>query len=367
MLFLALTILLCLLFLAGLVYLISRFHRFRIIQEIQEKNKRLSWFLAAVPLLLIIVVFLFSPYVAVIGTLHLLAFWGVGDLIAFLIRKGTKKTFRYDFLGIGVVLFTCIYLGFGWHFAHHVYETDYVVDTDKHLSSDSVRVVLIADSHLGEILSGDDFAREMERIEAVHPDLLIIAGDFVDDDSDRANMEKACRALGTLETTYGIYLTFGNHDEGYFEGSRDFTLQDLRDELEKNHVTVLEDETVLINDELYLIGRKDRSEENRMPIEALTVPLDQSKYMLVIDHQPNDYQNEADANVDLVVSGHTHGGHIFPAGYIGVWIGANDAFYGLEQRGNTDFIITSGISGWAIPLKTGAISEYVVIDIQSEG
>ena len=55
--------------------------------------------------------------------------------------------------------------------------------------------------------------------------------------------------------------------------------------------------------------------------------------------------------------------HIFPLGIIGYVFGANDQVYGLEQRDQTQFIVSSGISGWGIPFKTGAISEFVVIDI----
>ena len=52
---------------------------------------------------------------------------------------------------------------------------------------------------------------------------------------------------------------------------------------------------------------------------------------------------------------------------LGLAMGANDAVYGVETRGDTAFVVTSGISGWAIPFKTGTISEYVVIDIQKNG
>ena len=91
-----------------------------------------------------------------------------------------------------------------------------------------------------------------------------------------------------------------------------------------------------------------------------------ARYTVLLDHQPNDYANEAVPPVDLVLSGHTHGGHIFPAGQIGLLTGANDRRYGTERRGDTDFVVTSGISGWAIPFKTGTWSEYVVIDVLPE-
>ena len=103
---------------------------------------------------------------------------------------------------------------------------------------------------------------------------------------------------------------------------------------------------------------------NRVSMAELITPLDKSKYMIVLDHQPADYENQERAGVDLVLSGHTHGGQLFPLNQVGKWIGVNDLIYGHERRGKTDFIVTSGISSWAIQFKTGTKSEFVVIDIQ---
>ena len=86
----------------------------------------------------------------------------------------------------------------------------------------------------------------------------------------------------------------------------------------------------------------------------------------MIDHQPNAYDEEADSGADLVLSGHTHGGHIFPGAYLGEWFGMNDRSYGIEKRQNTQFVVTSGISGWGIPFKTGTFSEYVMINIKED-
>ena len=91
--------------------------------------------------------------------------------------------------------------------------------------------------------------------------------------------------------------------------------------------------------------------------------LNKEKYLISINHQPNDYGNEENT-VDLVLSGHSHGGQMFPLAYIGLLTKANDEFYGLHKRGNTNFIVTSGISDWAVDFKTGAKSEYVVIQIK---
>ena len=85
--------------------------------------------------------------------------------------------------------------------------------------------------------------------------------------------------------------------------------------------------------------------------------------MIVLDHQPTDYAAEAAAEVDLVLSGHTHGGQIIEMKLASLLMGANDRTYGTEKREKTDFIVTSGIADWAIKFKTGTKSEYCIVNI----
>ena len=162
-----------------------------------------------------------------------------------------------------------------------------------------------------------------------------------------------------------VYFIYGNHDKGYFR-YRNFTAAELETALTENGVIILEDESALVDGWYYVIGRQDRSIRSRAGMAELTAGLDESKYMILLDHQPNDYANEAASPVDLVLSGHTHGGHLFPAGQIGLMMGANDRRYGTEVRNGTVFVVTSGISGWAIPFKTGTFSEVVILDILPE-
>lgn len=351
-----------LLALAALAYLLTRFHRFSFIKALEQKSRLLSWLAALLPLLLTgIFVLTFNVTTLIVVLLHLTAAFLLCGLAARLIRRVTKRAVSYNAEGAAAILLTVIYLGIGWYMGHHVFETDYRLEAAKPLKRD-YRIVEIADSHFGITQNGETFKREMRRVQALNPDAVVIVGDFVDDDSDRADMIAACKALGELETTFGVFFVYGNHDNGYYH-YRNFSSAELREELEKNGVVILTDEQVLLDDCLYLIGRRDRSDASRVPMESLMEGLDPEKYAIVLDHQPNDYAAEATAGADLVLSGHTHGGHIFPAGQIGLLMGANDAIYGLKTRGDTTFIVTSGISGWAIPFKTGTFSEFVVIDL----
>lgn len=349
---------------AGIIFLISGFHRFSFISKLGEKNKKLSWALSVIPVLLIAVlpILFINVWATMIILIHLFIFWLVCDLIGKLVRKCCKKKMRFNIEGCIAIVSTAIYLGIGWHLAHHVYRTEYSFETTKKLGQDSLRIVEIADLHAGTTLDCDDFAEQCRRISGEKPDVVIVSGDFVDDDSTREDMLSACRSLGSIDARYGVFFTLGNHDKGYYS-SREFSLEDMYAEMEKNNVNVLVDKSVLVNDSFYIIGRADASDDKRLAMDALMKDVDKSRYIIVSDHQPNDYDSEADAGADLVLSGHTHGGHIFPAGQIGLIIGANDSLYGTESRGDTNFVVTSGISGWAIPFKTGTRSEYVVIDI----
>ena len=132
----------------------------------------------------------------------------------------------------------------------------------------------------------------------------------------------------------------------------------------------LEDDSRLIADSFYIVGRCDRSnglgDASRKSAKELLSQLDKTKYIVMLDHQPHDFDGEADAGADLALCGHTHGGQFIPINKIGEWIGENCLTYGHEKRLGTDFIVSSGISNWTFKFKTGCFSEYVVIDIMSD-
>ena len=353
---------------AGVIYLFTRFLRFGTVQRIAGDRKAVRILLALIPILIGVCFFIADSMNTIIVVLNLMLFWIIGDLITWIVRKvrgvqkkGEKRTGPY-YTGLIVIVFTTVYLCVGCYLAHHVFRTAYELKTEKDLGQDALKIVLFADSHIGTTFDGEGFARHMQTVGQENADLVVIAGDYVDDDSVKEDMIRSCQALGELKTTYGVYYVFGNHDKGYYN-NRDFSRDELVRELEKNGVVVLEDETVLINDSFYLTGRMDRSYEGRKSAGELTRGLDPDKYLIMLDHQPNDYEEEAAAGADLVLSGHTHGGQLIPINRAGEWIGANDRTYGYEKRGDTEFIVTSGISDWAIKFKTGTKSEYAVITV----
>ena len=353
----------------GAIYLASRFARFSFLRKALGERKLLRFLAGLLLMVLIIVVLgaLLGTINAAIAVIHLMVIWLVCDVVSKIVEKKRGRKFTGYYAGAFALGITVVYLGCGWFLAHHVWRTEYGLETDKQVGS--LRIVQFADSHVGSTFDGEGFLKHVQAMQAENPDIVVVIGDFVDDDTSKENMVAACQALGTLKTTYGIFYVFGNHDRGYYGPEyRGYDGNDLIAELEKNHVIVLQDETVMLGDSFYLIGRKDRSESQRggrASMQQLTAGLDPEKYSIVLDHQPADFEAQTAAGVDLVLCGHTHGGQLFPFHRMGQWTGVDDKSYGLEKRGGTNFIVSSGISDWAIQFKTGCKSEYVVIDISS--
>lgn len=356
----------------GNIYLVSRFARFSIIHKAARGRRIVRCIIGAV-----MVILLFAGTWVGLGAInamlviiHLMAIWLICDGINGIMKRRRKVDSEKYYAGAFALGITVVYLICGWYLAHHVWRTEYVLTTDKQVGS--LRVVLFSDSHIGTTFDGEGFAEHIKAIQSENPDIVVVAGDFVDDDTTKEDMIAACEALGTLQATYGVYYAFGNHDKGYYGPEyRGYSGYDLIAELEKNHVVVLQDDVILLDERFYLIGRQDRSEEqrggSRTSMAELVSDLDPDKYSIVLDHQPSDYAAQTAAGVDLVLSGHTHGGQLFPINYMGQWTGIDDKTYGLEKRESTNFIVTSGISDWAIKFKTGCKSEYVVINVLPTG
>ena len=295
---------------------------------------------------------LLSVMNAIVILLHLVVFFLLSGLVCRIVRRVRKKDFRYYWKGWSALTASALYLTAGWVLCHSVRQTDYHLTTDK--LTGSLRIAMLADSHIGTTFDADGFAAHLQTIAAQSPDLLLIPGDFIDSSTSREEMLRACEALGGMHLPYGVWYCCGNHDQGY--------LPELAKAMTECGVHVLADDCMQVDDRFYVAGRRDKY-AGRKDVSALLADADPGKYIILLDHQPNDYDAEAASAADLVLSGHTHGGQLLPVTFVGEWLGMNDKTYGYERRNGTDFIVTSGISCWEIRFKTGTRSEYVIIDI----
>ena len=351
---------------AGGAYMTFAVARFGVLQKLSvSKRMKLLISLGCIVVCFAAVVLFMDVINAIIVFLHVMLFFLLFGLIFRVIKAISGKKPRLYLQGWLALAVSVIYLVIGYILCNNVWQTDYSLKTDKQIGT--LKVALIADSHLCTTFGADGFAKHLDTIMEQDPDILVISGDFVDDGTDRENMVKACEALGKLDVKYGVWFAYGNHDKGYYGSEhRGFSAQDLEENLKKNNVKILMDSYELIDDRFYIVGRKDKSDKDRAELADVIKDVDKDKYIIVLDHQPADYEKESETDADLVLSGHTHGGQFFPVTYVGEWIGANDRTYGYEERNDTEFIVTSGISDWAIKFKTGTKSEFVIINIEQE-
>ena len=264
--------------------------------------------------------------------------------------------------------------------AKYIKTTSYDVIINKTIPErTSIKVVLLADTHFGYNV-GVLHARELVRkINKQKPDLVCIAGDIFDNEYDAVrDPEKLEKTLRGIKSTYGVYACWGNHDlneeilAGFTFKHKDGDLSDIKDPhmkkfLEDSNIHILEDESVLINDQFYVIGRKDASltekiDETRKAPAQLTEKLDRDKPIIMIDHQPKELQELADAGVDLDLCGHTHNGQTFPGNFTIKLMWENPC--GLLSKDNMTNITTSGAGVWGPAMRIGTDSEICSINIQ---
>lgn len=264
--------------------------------------------------------------------------------------------------------------------AKYIKTTSYDVIINKTIPErTSMKIVLLADTHFG-YNAGVLHARELVRkINKQKPDLVCIAGDIFDNEYDAVrNPEKLEKTLRGIKSTYGVYACWGNHDlneeilAGFTFKHKDGDLSDIKDPrmkkfLKDSNIHILEDESVLINDQFYVIGRKDASltekiDETRKAPAQLTEKLDRDKPIIMIDHQPKELQELADAGVDLDLCGHTHNGQTFPGNFTIKLMWENPC--GLLSKDNMTNITTSGAGVWGPAMRIGTDSEICSINIQ---
>lgn len=270
-------------------------------------------------------------------------------------------------LGIGI---------YGIVNARIVHTTPYEITIDKDGGNfQNMKVVLVADLHLGYNIGVSQITKMVDKINAEDPDLVVIAGDIFDNEYEALEDPDALIALfRQIRSRYGIYACYGNHDisekilAGFTFSSKNKKESDPRmDEfLQLAGVQLLRDEAVLINDSVYLYGRPDaqrpgRGITERKTPEEITAELDTDKPILVIDHQPRELDELAAAGVDADLCGHTHDGQLFPLNLTSKLIWKNSC--GYLQVGNMHNIVTSGVGLFGPNMRVATKAEICSITL----
>ena len=332
---------------------IKRFYAYWNIDGTKKKNIIIKYLVVVA--ILVMTCFFFN--IIGMATLHIVIAVMLTDLICFIIGKIIRKRPRIlDFFAVsaipGVVIGAAV-VAYGIFNMSNIIRTEYNITTEKQLG-ETYKVAYVSDIHFGNSIDEEKLIELCEKIESENADMLLLVGDITDQNTDKSEYDFIYSHLGSVKTKYGTYFAFGNHDKI------------KREQIEKHGITVLEDETIDIGDDIILVGHKDASfkdKSTRMTMNDLLKDVDKSKFILLMDHQPSEYDKDREAGVDLQISGHTHAGQIFPAGYLTATIGGSEMNYGYYEKDGFKAIVSSGASGWGFPMRTEKNSEYVIINI----
>lgn len=307
-----------------------------------------------------------------------------GQLISVLLRR-VIKVLPKDFFKRKKTSIVCVILsvailgsvcGYGIYSARNIVLTDYDITINKPVNNTkALKVALIADTHLGYSIGLEHIEKTVDMINAQKPDIVCIAGDIYDNDYDAIQEpDKIAEKLSTLKSTYGTYACWGNHDvsekilAGFTFDSDKPQKHDTRIEefLKKANINLLCDESKLIDNKFYVVGRVDEEKpatENdvkKTPSELLN-GLDKTKPVIVMYHEPDELSELSNAGTDLLLCGHTHDGQLFPGNIITKLKWGNSC--GYLKTGDMHNIVTSGVGIWGPYMRVGTKAEVVMIDV----
>lgn len=270
-----------------------------------------------------------------------------------------------------------IWSAYGFINAHYIRTSEYSITVDK--PGDNMKIVLAADLHLGYSIGYRETEQMAEKINAQNPDLVCIAGDIFDNDYDALdNPERIKAALKSIKSTYGVYACWGNHDisdkllGGFTVNPGGIKKHDERMTklLEDAGVKLLADELEEVDGKFTVIGRLDyhkpgTDSSKRKAIDEFD--FDKTKPVILIDHEPKELQEIADAGVDIDLCGHTHNGQIFPGTLTINLFWENAAGY-LKKPGRDGNemhnFVTEGVGVYGPFMRTGCKAEIMSINAE---
>lgn len=237
----------------------------------------------------------------------------------------------------------------------------FTLEVDKEANGlKELNIAMASDIHMGTLVGPRRTEKLVNLINSQKPDIILLAGDVVDEDLAPVIRQNLGQSLTQLAAPMGVFGITGNHE--YIGGAEQAVKY-----LEEHGITMLRDSVIKVAGTFYVAGREDRdknrfSGEQRLEVNELLDNIDHSLPIILLDHQPFALENAAEAGVDLQLSGHTHHGQLWPFNFI------TKAMYevsmGYKQKGNAHFYVSPGYGGWGPPVRTGNRPEVVMIKLK---
>jgi len=216
-----------------------------------------------------------------------------------------------------------------------------------------LRIAFVSDFHLQESTSLHFVEKFVSKIDSIRPDLMLFGGDIVEGDRNDENMERFERLFSSIKPKYGVYGVLGNHEY--------YASQDKGSFFSKSGIEILSDSVVILGSSIILVGRNDSHTRTRKSVEEIMRTVPDSLPVVLIDHRPTEIGQISKTSADVVLSGHTHNGQLFPINLITRRI--YELSYRYMKKGENHFFVSSGIRLWGPPVRTIGKSEIIVIDI----
>lgn len=232
--------------------------------------------------------------------------------------------------------------------------SEYNIDVQKKTSDlNNLKIAFISDFHLQENTPVRFVKQAVQKIKKINPDLMLFGGDIVEGDGEDEDMKEFESLLSGIKTKYGVYGVLGNHEH--------YSRQDRGSFFSRAGIQTLIDSAVIFKRCFILAGRNDSHISNRKDIDEFMNSLPDSLPVILMDHRPSEIKQIAGTKADILLSGHTHNGQLFPINFITRKV--YDLSMGYRKFGSTNVFVSSGIRLWGPPVRTTGKSEIMVVNV----
>ena len=284
----------------------------------------------------------------------------------------TAKKKKFIFLAVAAAVLVVLVIWIAWGNTALELNTYSVSNAKLQQSFDGYRIAHVSDLHNAEM--GKDNEKLLTILRDADPDMIAITGDLID--SRNTDIEVALQFVCAAVKIAPCYYVTGNHEVRVNEYG------ELKSGMEAAGVTVLEDvrtEISLEGETIMLIGVSDPSyqtdylfgdSETVMNTKLEELHTENNGFTVLLSHRPELFDIYADHGMDLILSGHAHGGQ-FRLPFIGGLVAPNQGLFpeydaGIYTEGNTNMLVSRGVGNSILPFRINNRPEVILIELQAE-
>ena len=284
----------------------------------------------------------------------------------------TAKKKKFIFLAVAVIVLVALVIWIAWGNTALELNTYTISSSKLPQSFDGYRIAHVSDLHNTEM--GKDNEKLLAMLRDADPDMIAITGDLID--SRNTDIEVALKFVREAVKIAPCYYVTGNHEARVNEYG------ELKAGMETAGVTVLEDVRTEISMEgatITLIGVNDPSyqtdylfgdSETVLNTKLEELHTEDGEFTVLLSHRPELFDAYTDHGIDLVLSGHAHGGQ-FRLPFIGGVVAPNQGLFpeydaGIYTEGNTNMLVSRGVGNSILPFRINNRPEVILIELQAE-